>query len=117
MEYKPLNANVRIRIFKTFKLNEVQEGIYRDVNDIEKFYIRLPKSINWQQLHYATRHVKHRLDNPHFNAAIGMIYRFCGPEDVIRIYDQDATTERAETLRSLYMAEIKQDLLISTHVH
>lgn len=115
MGFKKFNEVARIKIFKTFQLIELGEGLYRDLNEGEKFYIRIPHSMNWNQFDYITKKIRFILKNRNFDAAMGIIYRFCGPENVIRIYDQDKTFKRALQLKTLFLKESKKDVLISTH--
>jgi hypothetical protein len=115
MPYKKIESKARIKIFKTFRLIEIGEGLYRDLNEGAKIYLRISRSINWKQFDEITKKIKFEMNNRNFDAALGTIYRFCGPEDVIRIYDQEKTMERALQLRNSYMKEIKRRTLISAH--
>ncbi len=115
MDYKPIDDTARIKIFKIFRLIEIAEGLYRDLNEGEKIYIRIPNSINWKRFDYITRKIKHNAKNMNFDAALGTIYRFCGPEDVIRVYDKKKTLERALELKKLYLKILKSDMLISAN--
>lgn len=118
MDFKQFSGPARIKIFKAFRLSEIAEGLYRDLNEGEKVYIRIPRSINWKRFNHITKKIKYHINNPNFDAALGVIYRFCGPEDVIRVYDQIKTLERAIQLRKLFVREVKSDLLISaSHDH
>ena len=116
MDYRQFSGPARIKIFKAFRLTEIAEGLYRDLNDGEKIYIHIPNSINWKRFDYITKKIKYHIKNPNFDAALGVIYRFCGPEDVIRVYDQIKTQERAIHLRKLFVKEVKSDMLISTSI-
>ena len=113
MAHFPINAECRIRIFKTFKLAEIGDGLYRDLQDGEKFYIRIQSSLNWKRFDYITKKIKHDLSNPEFDSALGVIYRFTGPENVIRVFDRDISYQRATLLRKLYLKEIKSEIHLS----
>ncbi len=115
MAFRKFEGTARIKIFKTFKLNEIGEGLYRDLNEEEKIYIRIPHAINWKRFDYISKKIKFNLKNRNFDGALGLIYRFCGPEDVIRIYDQDKSLQRALQLKKLFIKEIRRDMLISAH--
>jgi hypothetical protein len=117
MDYRAVEGKARIKIFKSFRLIEMNEGLYRDLNDGEKIYIRIPHSINWKRFEYIQKKIKYNLQNANFDAAMGIIYRFCGPEDVIRIYDQDKSLERALELKKLFIKEVKREVLISAGTH
>ena len=85
------------------------------MNDGEKIYIRIPNPINWNRFDYITKKIKNSVKSANFDAALGTIYRFCGPEDVIRIYDKNKTLERAVELKNHFLKSIKSDVLISAH--
>jgi hypothetical protein len=107
MPYRKVDGNCLIKIFKSFRLVEIAEGLYRDLNEGAKIYIRTAHSLTWRQFVKATKNIKFLLGNKNFDSALGIVYRFCGPEDVIRIYDLDKTLERALLLKKLYLLEFK----------
>lgn len=113
MHYHSVDSECRIKIFKTFKLAEIGDGLYRDLQDGEKFYVRIQDSLNWKRFDFITKKIKSNLSNPEFDAAMGVIYRFAGPENVIRIYDRNISFERASALRKLYLKEIKNDIQVT----
>ncbi|MBN1598419.1 MAG: hypothetical protein JW894_09000 [Bacteroidales bacterium] len=117
MAYRDIEGSARIKIFKTFKLIEIAEGLYRDLNDSKKIYIKIPHAVNWKRFDYISKKIKFNLKNRNFDAALGIIYRFCGPEDVIRIYDHDKTLERALLLKKHFIKQIKSDMLISANLN
>jgi hypothetical protein len=114
MDYRKFDGEARIKIFKTFRLTEIAEGLYRDLNEGAKIYFRLPHAINWKRLGYIIRKIKADHEDSNFDAALGVIYRFCGPEDVVRIYDHDKSLERALELRKRFVKEVKKDMLITS---
>ena len=113
-DYRPLEDVAWIKIFKTFRLLEIAEGLYRDLNDGEKFYIKIPNNLSWKQFDSIARKVKNSLKTPNFDVALGIIYRFCGTEDVIRIYDKNKTLNRALELKKHFLKSIKSEMLVST---
>jgi hypothetical protein len=117
MDYRKLEGTARIKIFKTFRLIEIGDGLYRDLSEGEKIYIRIPFALNWKRFDYITKKIRFSIKDQNFDAALGNIYRFCGPEDVIRIYDQNKKLERALELKKLYLKEIKREIPISADHH
>ncbi len=114
-DFKLIDDIAWIKIFKTFRLLEIAEGLYRDLNEGEKIYVHIPNTINWKQFEYITNKIRHSIKNHNFDVALGVIYRFCGTEDVIRIYDKIKTLKRALELKKHYLKSIKNDMLISAH--
>ena len=113
MDYQKVKSKARIKIFKSFKLVEIAEGLYRDLNEGEKVYIRIPQSLNWKKFEYISKKIRYNLKERNFDAAMGNIYRFCGPEDVIRIYDRNKSLKRALELKKHFLRELKKDIPIS----
>lgn len=117
MPYKKINEEGKIKIFKQFKIKEITNGIYRDLYEPEKFYFVINDPINWNILTYLTKQIKRKIENPEFDAALGVINRFNGAEDVIRIYDKDKTLERAIYLRNLFFKAMKKENLLIAKKH
>ena len=113
MPYQLIDEDCTITIFKTFKLAEFGNGLYRDLFDKEKLYIRLKNEVNWKRFDSVTKKIKYNLKNAEFDAALGVIYRFAGPENVVRIYDKDTTYQRAIELRKSYLKEVKDEIHLS----
>lgn len=113
MPHRKIEEVCRIKIFKFFKLSEIGNGLYRDLVDEEKFYIRINKNLNWKSFDYVTKKIKFNMDNSEFDAALGIIYRFTGPENVIRIYDKDTSYKRSVELRKAYLKEVKSEIHLS----
>jgi hypothetical protein len=114
MVHKAFDQLCRIKIFKTFRLVEMADGLYRDLTDGEKFYIQINTDLNWKRFDYLVKKIKFNLEIPEFDAALGVIYRFCGPQNVIRIFDQNKSLERAMNLKKWFLSEIKKEINIST---
>ncbi len=114
MTFRKINNQGSIRVFKHFKITEIADGIYRDLYEGEKFYFVIPNQINWRILRITTENVKEKIDKADFDAALGIINRFTGPEDVIRILDRDKTLKRSLDIKNKYIKELKkQGMLIS----
>ncbi len=113
MFYKDVDSECRIKIYKTFKLAEIGDGLYRDLHDNEKVYIRINVSLNWKRFNSVISKIKYKLSNPEFDAAIGIIYRFMGPENVVRIFDKDRSYQRAIELRKHLLKEVKNEFHLS----
>jgi hypothetical protein len=108
--YMVFEGNCLIKVFKTFKLVEISECLYRDFYDKEKYYIRLHHSLSRKTFELATHSVKQKVPG-NFDAALGIIFRFTGAEFVIRIYDKDIATERSLMLQKLFYHELEHPKL------
>ena len=110
--YKKIRGEAKIKVFKHFKITETTEGIYRDMFESEKFYFKIPIQLNWKLFDYFTKRVKSNLRNTNFDAALGVINRFTGPEDVIRIYDSNKSPERSLEIKKSYIREFKKERML-----
>ncbi len=106
MSFRKIKNEGNIRVFKHFKISEISNGIYRDLYEGEKFYFIVPARINWQLLTYITNNIKKEISDNDFDPAIGIINRFAGPEDVIRIFDRNKTLKRALEIKNKYLKEL-----------
>lgn len=113
MFYRDIDSICRIKIYKSFKLAEIGDGLYRDLLDSEKFYIRINASLNWQRFNSVMNKIKYKMDNPEFDAALGIIYRFTGPENIIRIFDKNKSYQRAIEIRKHILKEVKDEIHLS----
>lgn len=110
--FKPFDKTCRIKIFKSFKLVEIAEDLYRDLSDGEKVYLHINETLNWKRFDFITRKIKSSIENTDFDAALGVIYRFEGPQNVIRLYDHNKNLDRALMLKKMYVTEIKKEINI-----
>lgn len=109
LNYKRIDAFGKIRIFKTFKIIELDKGLYRDYYEPEKFYFSIPHELDWKEFEKLTDEIRSKLKNPRFDAALGNIYRYMGPEDIIRIYDKNKSLERAYEIQQNYLKVLKKE--------
>lgn len=112
MGYKKIQGDAKIKVFKHFKIIELAEGVYRDLCEGEKFYFNIPLQLNWKLFDYFTKRVKSNLLDTNFDAALGVINRFTGPQDVIRVYDSNKTLERALEIKKIYNREFKKERML-----
>lgn len=102
-----------INIQKHFYIEETSEGIYRDLEDANSFYVQIPVRLNWEQFRAITLKIKNAQETSNFDAALGLFYRRNGVVDVVRIYDKEPSPEKLNDIRARYLNEIKKLLLDS----
>lgn len=106
--FKSVNKEAIITINKVFYIEEEKDGIYWDCKNDSKYYIELPEKISWETFKNFTFKIKNNLEKNNFDAALGAFYRRKEIADIVRIYDQERTPERAEQLKSMYWEEIRR---------
>jgi hypothetical protein len=116
MSYRTIKSEGKLKVFKHFKITEITEGIYRDLFEGEKFYFTIPSQINWRLLIHITNNVKRSIADSNFDPALGIINRFTGPEDVIRIFDKNKTLERALEIKNKYLKELKREYMLTENL-
>lgn len=107
----PVKTEGIIKVYKTFKLLEIDDDIYRDYYEREKFYLKMPVDINWEMFQSLKNNVKELIHNNNFDAALGEIYRFSGPIKVIRIFDRNKSLERALELKRIFNEELRKEII------
>jgi hypothetical protein len=108
--HKNIHAPAFIHISKTFLLEEEEEGIYKDLEEEDMYYIEIHTPIKWNEFDGMTQHVKNNISNRSFDAAQALIYRKHGIVDLIRIYDKKIDKERGKNIRTHYLEEIRKHL-------
>ncbi len=101
---KDIEKQMMIRIFKTFRVKEIKEGCYMDMDDKQMGYVELPSVPSWEKFEVLTRDVKNNLDNSNFDAALAMMYRHKGIIDLVRVYDSKIDTGRLDMIQKTYAA-------------
>lgn len=96
-----------LEIKKHFELEELESGIFKDLEDPHMHYIRISDHLNWQMFLEITTSIKHNIDNLHFDAALGTIY-LKEIYDVVRIFTKHLSLEELKTIKKMYDEELKK---------
>ncbi|RLD62968.1 MAG: hypothetical protein DRI95_12335 [Bacteroidetes bacterium] len=102
-----------IKIQKHFHMEEIGNGIFKDMDEENTSYLQIPVELKWPQFKSITFKIKNNMEDSNFDAALGLFYREGGLIDFVRIYDESATIERLEDIKTRYMNEISRILLNS----
>jgi hypothetical protein len=105
---KKIDSQGLIVINKTFYVDEMEEGLYNDLEEDSKFYIEIEKDLPWDVFKEFTLYIKNNVDNSNFDAAEGVFYRKSGIVEVIRLYICEGEMEKIKTIRKLYGDLIKK---------
>jgi len=108
MKYHPVDGRALIRIHKSFLVKPVDVGVLKDLFEPDRYYLTIPRTLEWEDFKKITGNVKSNLDNYIFDAAIGCLWRIDGLMDIIRIYDKNNDPERIKIIRDKYLAEINR---------
>lgn len=102
-----------IKVQKHFNMEEIGNGIFKDLDEENTSYFQIPVELNWPQLKRITFKIKNNMNDSNFDAALGLFYRKGGLVDFVRIYDKNATIKRLEDIKNRYTNEISRILLNS----
>ncbi len=97
-----LIENGVLKTYRPFKLIQLLEGLYRDLEDKNKFYFRVSNTISEEDFKTIRKKVLDTLKSEHVSIIHGWIYRFCGSEKIIQVTDKDKTFERALHIKKLF---------------
>lgn len=105
---KTIDAKGLIVIKKQFYIDEMEEGLYNDLEEESKFYIELPVDLPWDLFKEFTLKIKNNIDNSDFDAALGVFYRKNGIVEVVRLYISEGDTDKIKAIRKLYLDQIQK---------
>ena len=93
----PYEGNVHedawIQVRKFFHLEEIEEGIFTDLDDPFIGYLQMPRKLEWDKLERLTQKAKKDASYSNFDKALGTIYKSGEPIEVIRIFAPDMTED------------------------
>jgi hypothetical protein len=105
MKYRVIRAPGLMRITKIFKLEPIEDHVYKDMEDENTYYITVPYHFNWNLFRRITLSIKNNLDNSNFDCASGFIYQKDMLE-FVRVYVHNPNSGRLKHIREKYLEEI-----------
>ncbi|HEX2936618.1 MAG TPA: hypothetical protein VHO72_14780 [Bacteroidales bacterium] len=107
MKFKTIKAPALIQLRKPYLLEEVEEGIFRDLDEPMMWYFEIRRKMDWNLLKMMTDNIKNNVNDTNFDAAFGWVF-VNGVTDIIRIYAKDLTLDRVKDLQHRYREEIRK---------
>jgi hypothetical protein len=107
LKTRQIESPATIKVHRYYLVEEIEEGIYRDLTEAEQYYVEVPKRLIWKAFEGITMTVKNNLDNNNFDAALGLMYRYNGPVDLVRIWDKNNSPERSRIIRNKYLSVLQ----------
>jgi tetrahydromethanopterin S-methyltransferase subunit B len=107
MKKKNISGDGIIEITKHFELEELENGIFKDLEDPLMYYVQIPSQLSWHIFVEITVSIRRRIDKLNFDAALGVVYlkEIC---DVVRIFAKDMYIEDLRMVQGMYIEEIKK---------
>jgi len=101
-----VSAGAVIQLKKHFTIEEIEEEIYRDLDEPSTYYFRIPKQMSWQLFQKVTQVVRNNT-SANFDGALAAIY--CRDIlDVVRIFAPGITIETLKQLKAKYNQELEK---------
>lgn len=97
-----------IKVRKYFLLEVVDEVSFNDLEEKAMHYFVIPIQLRWPQFEKLTLDLKRNIEDPNFDAALGVLFRKNGLVDMIRIYDEKSTPEKISYIRTKYLEGISK---------
>ncbi|MEA1885832.1 MAG: hypothetical protein U9N72_01300 [Bacteroidota bacterium] len=96
-----------IHVTKYFKTEEVEEGIFLDLESTAYAYLRIYKYISWDTFENVNSYASNNIDFS-FDAALATMYDEQGILDMIRIYDEKRTVEKLRIIQDKFINKIER---------
>ena len=103
---KPFQSLIKIRRF--FDLELMAEGIYKDADKPDTYYLRVPIFMTWEEFEKVTIAIRNNFDYKTYDAAQAAIYNKDGIVELVRIYDRKAGLSKLQSLRQKYIIEVER---------
>jgi hypothetical protein len=95
-----------IKVKKYFLVEVLSDYMFKDVEEPRMHYFAIPVQLRFNQFEKITVDLKHNMEDPNFDVALGTIFRKSGLIDVIRVYDDKCTPEKIDLIRTKYLQAI-----------
>ena len=105
-QVKPFQSLIKIRRY--FDLDVMAEGIFKDVDKKDTYYLELPGFMTWDEFEKATIGIRNNFDYKTYDAAQAAIYDKSGIVELVRIYDLKADLSKLQSLRNKYLIEVER---------
>ncbi len=92
-----------IKVRKFFKLKEVLDGIYADMDESKFSYLSIPLQMRWNKFKRITMDIRYNVEDKHYDAAQTSIYTETGLMDFVRIYDKEFCQGKLIFIREKYL--------------
>ncbi len=105
-QVKPFQSLIKIQRY--FDLEVMAEGVYKDLDKEDTYYIRVPLYMTWDEFEKATIAIRNNFDYKTYDAAQAAIYNKQGIIELVRIYDRNADLPKLQSLQNKYVIEVER---------
>jgi hypothetical protein len=105
-QVKPYQSLIKIRRF--FDLELMSDGIFKDKDKPDIYYLRVPLFMTWDEFEKVTISIRNNFDYKTYDAAQAAIYNKEGIIELVRIYDRKADLSKLQSLQQKYIIEVER---------
>lgn len=102
-----MNVTTHVTLKKVFCLQTISEHIYKDACEPNHYYLRIPKTLSFEEFADVTAKVRYNWLDSKFDAALGYFLKEQEVVEIIRIYAEHLELPQLQELRKLYLQKIK----------
>lgn len=96
-----------INISKYFETEEVEEGIFIDLNSETFAYLKISRKLDWEQFVSLTNRVRNNVLAITFDSAQAIMYDKAGIIDMVRVYSENRSVDNLRAIRKRYLEFLK----------
>lgn len=100
-----------IHVQKPFYIEQIEDGIYKDLDEGNYSYFEIKVHLNWEQFRAITMKIKNSIEDAQYDVALGFLFRRSGIVDIVRVYRENWNIEFMKDLQRRYTNEIRKLLL------
>lgn len=102
---KPYMSRIKVRKF--FDMVEVIPDVYKDQDQVNTYYLSIPRALKWDEFEDLTISLKHSTQKYHFDAALVSIFQKDGMHEFVRIYIKNPDMEELDFLRKRFQHDVE----------
>lgn len=95
-----------IEVRKFFLMEEESDGIFRDLDDSNIWYLQIPALLSWNNFEKITLGIKYNIEERNFDAAQTSVFCREGMLDFVRIFDMETSQSKLKYIRDKYLEAI-----------
>ena len=103
-DYK--DKDVLIRVNKFFHVEELEEGIYSDIDEVNTFYVTIPYYMTWEEFRKYTFEIKNSSSDTSYDIAKGIFYLNGDIVEMLRIVRPEASVDFLKTIQKKYLHKL-----------
>ncbi|MGE5355718.1 MAG: hypothetical protein ACM3PT_05705 [Deltaproteobacteria bacterium] len=102
------DQTVAIKLSKFYKIQQVAESIYLDMDTEHIHYILIPHQLNWELFRSITMKIKNNISNRNFDVVSGVFFMDKTVKDMIRVFKPGISLELLSEIKEKYYKEIER---------